>query len=255
MLLNEDQVKTKEVLEWNGLHLLHFSMSSCSQKVRILLREKVLDWASHPINLVSGEQKSAWFLGINPNGVVPVLVHDGQVHVESNDILIYLDETFPSAQGSYLPSSAEERSRAQRFMDLEDELHADLRIVTFSFVAPGNLMKGAEQITDREVDLALSRFQSAFEALDQELQNAPYLCGERMMLPDIAWFISTHRLALGGYPLENHARLNAWYEGLLRRPALSAEVAEGAFLPRFAGSAFRWLKRVSGRSIRHRLQG
>lgn len=54
MLLAESQIKTREVLNWQGLHLLHFSMSSCSQKARILLREKSLDWISHPVNLVKG---------------------------------------------------------------------------------------------------------------------------------------------------------------------------------------------------------
>ena len=251
MLLTKDQIKTTEVLEWKGLHLMHFSMSSCSQKVRILLREKALDWVSHPINLVSGEQKEAWFQGINPNGVVPVLVHDGNVHVESNDILIYLDNAFPSDQGSYLPSSEDERQKAQQLMDLEDELHADLRTLTFSFVAPGNLMKGAEKITDEDIRAALNRFQAGFEQLDQELKRSSFLCGERLMLPDIAWFISTHRLVLGGYPLERHPHLNRWYEVLVERPALSIETAEGPLLPRLAGNVYRFIKRVRRDSMRH----
>ena len=255
MLLTKDQIKTTEVLDWEGLHLLHFSMSSCSQKVRILLREKCLDWISHPINLVSGEQKEAWFQGVNPNGVVPVLVHDGEVHVESNDILIYLDEAFPSDQGSYLPSSEDERRKAQRLMDLEDELHADLRTLTFSFVAPGNLMKGAEKITDEDIGGALSRFQNGFEQLDRALEGSPFLCGERLMLPDIAWFISAHRLVLGGYSIERHTHLNRWYKTLAQRPALSAETAEGPLLPRLAGDVYRFIKRVRRDTIRHRLEG
>ena len=35
------------------------------------------------------------YFGINPNGLVPKLVHDGVVHIEFNEIIDYLDSTFP----------------------------------------------------------------------------------------------------------------------------------------------------------------
>ena len=46
MRLADDQVTTREVKSWHGIHLLHFKASSCSQKVRILLGEKGIDWES-----------------------------------------------------------------------------------------------------------------------------------------------------------------------------------------------------------------
>jgi glutathione S-transferase len=38
------------------------------------------------------------FLGINPRGLVPVLVHDGDVYIECNDILTYLESAFPEGR-------------------------------------------------------------------------------------------------------------------------------------------------------------
>ena len=96
MRLADTQVTTAEVRRWRGVHLLHFQASSCSQKVRILLAEKGIAWTSHPVNLARHEKTRPWFLGINPRGVVPVLVHDGAVHVESNDLLEYIDQHLPS---------------------------------------------------------------------------------------------------------------------------------------------------------------
>ncbi len=253
MRLNADQVTNDEVRTWRGLHLLHFSMSSCSQKVRILLREKEVDWTSHPINLVKGEQKQPWFTSINPNAVVPVLVHDGAVHVESNDILAYLEDKYPSPEGGYLPVDAPDEAQAKAWLDLEDQLHSDLRTLTFTFVAPGGLMKGGPSISDDMIDGALERFRTAFEKLDAQLGSTLYLCGDRFMLPDIAWVISVHRLALGGYPLERHPNLERWYHSLLSRPSIAAEVTEGHWLPVFAGKTFRLIKRVAGASIRDRL--
>jgi len=40
MQLDDAQVTNKEVKNWQGVHLLHFDASSCSQQVRILLNEK-----------------------------------------------------------------------------------------------------------------------------------------------------------------------------------------------------------------------
>ena len=94
MKLDKSDIKTKEVLNWNGVHLLHFSGSACSQKIRIFCNIKKINWTSHVINLIKQEQFSNWFLGINPRGLVPTLVHNGDVHIESNDIMFYLDGVF-----------------------------------------------------------------------------------------------------------------------------------------------------------------
>ena len=93
--LDEKEIRTREVLDWKGLHLLHFAGSSCSQKTRIFLNLKGVAWESHPVNLAAQKNYTPWFLGINPRGLVPVLVHDGRVIIESNDILAYLEEIFP----------------------------------------------------------------------------------------------------------------------------------------------------------------
>ncbi|MEK9986082.1 MAG: glutathione S-transferase N-terminal domain-containing protein [Opitutae bacterium] len=103
--MNDADVKTREVTLWHGLHLFHFVMSSCSQKVRIVFRELDLPFTPHPINLMKDEQRSNWYLGVNPKGEVPVLVHNGVVHTESNDIIQYIDENFASPEKSLLPQS------------------------------------------------------------------------------------------------------------------------------------------------------
>ena len=105
MLLDDSLVTTREVTDWQGLHLFHFDLSSCSQKVRILFNELGIGFESHPINLMRDEQRSDWYLGINPRGEVPVLVHDGAVHTESNDIIQYIDLHFAQPGRSFLPSS------------------------------------------------------------------------------------------------------------------------------------------------------
>jgi glutathione S-transferase len=144
MIIPEDQVTTEEAKGWKGLHLLHFRSSSCSQKVRILLREKEISFTSHSVNLAAQKHVSPWFLGINPRGVVPVLVHDGTVHVESNDILEYLDSQIPSPAESFFPKDEVERTFVTENLALEDGLHMDLRNLTMGFIMPRRFAQKSE---------------------------------------------------------------------------------------------------------------
>ena len=141
--LVDSDIKTREVLGWKGVHVLHFMGSSCSQKLRIFLNLKGIKWESHLVDLFTNENFRPWFLGINPRGLVPVLVHDGTVHIESNDIIQYLEKTFPTPK--LIPAGHENEVAA--LLKHEDDLHLDLRTLSFRFVfAPPGPPKPAEAL-------------------------------------------------------------------------------------------------------------
>lgn len=77
------------------LELYHAEPVANSMKVLICLKEKQLDFVSHYVNLLRFEQHEPWFVEVNPNGQVPVLMHDAKVITESTVINEYLDEVFP----------------------------------------------------------------------------------------------------------------------------------------------------------------
>ena len=77
------------------IELYHNAFSTCSQKVRLVLAEKGLDFVSHEIDLIGGGQHHPDYVKLNPKHVVPTLVHDGRVLVESSLIIKYLDDAFP----------------------------------------------------------------------------------------------------------------------------------------------------------------
>ena len=64
------------------IELYHASMSVCSEKVRMALAEKGLEFKSHFMNLREGHQQTPDYIKLNPNAVVPTLVHDGNVIIE-----------------------------------------------------------------------------------------------------------------------------------------------------------------------------
>jgi maleylacetoacetate isomerase len=87
--------------------------SSCSYRVRIALNLKGIAWTDQAVHLVrdGGEQNSPEFREINPLGLVPALIHEGQAMTQSIAILEYIDETFPGPQ--LLPEKTSERARVR----------------------------------------------------------------------------------------------------------------------------------------------
>jgi glutathione S-transferase len=77
------------------LALYHNDMSSCSQKVRICLAEKGLQWESRHLDLRAGEHQQDWYVKLNRRAVVPTLIDGDIVVPESNVINEYLEERFP----------------------------------------------------------------------------------------------------------------------------------------------------------------
>ncbi|MEM9403831.1 MAG: glutathione S-transferase family protein [Pseudomonadota bacterium] len=257
-ILNDEDIQTRDVLEWKGIHLLHFAGSSCSQKTRIFLQLKGIPWESRHINIPERENYTEWFMGINPRGLVPVLVDEGKVIIESNDILNYLEERFPDPP--LIPEARDQE--AQELLAQEDALHLDLRAICFRYFFPGvpprpeellekyqSLGSGTvggiadphkdiemqfhrdvrahDGVTDEQIRKSVGRFRTALNDLERRLETAPYLLGDAISLVDIAWYIYNVRLIGAGYPLrELHPHVADWFDGLDARPEFSREVAE-----------------------------
>ena len=255
--LIDSDIRTREVLSWKGLHVFHFYLSVCSQKLRIFLNLKGIPWQSHSIDLTKNENIGEWFLGINPRGLVPVLVHDGAVHIESNDIIAYLEQAFP--QPRLIPPQYE--NEVAKLLKHEDDLHFDVRSLSFRFVfAPPKPPKSAEElrtygaassgtvqglkdpgiarqidfwsrfaehgVSDPDARASAARFRAAFDDLERRLGGQPYLLGDTLTVLDIAWLIYVDRLKHAGYPFARlHPRVEAWFDKLLQRPEFAKEIA------------------------------
>ena len=260
VMLHDSDVQTREVLGWKGIHLFHFAGSSCSQKLRIYLRLKGIAWQSHHLNLARREHTTPYYMGINPRGLVPCLVDDGKVIIESNDILLYLEQKFPDPP--LVPKGNEEAIAA--LLRAEDDLHFDLRALTMRFVFPTFLTRRPESelaryeangsgmvegrvdphrheelafwrgmlqnggITDRQAVTAFDRFEGAFSGFESTLDGRRFLLGDDASTLDIAWYIYCRRLLSAGYPLtRRHPRLSAWFARLDADRRFHDEVPSG----------------------------
>ena len=280
--LRQEDIKTKEVLSWKGIHLFHFTFSACSMKTRIFMGLKNIDYTGHHINLQKKENFSPYFQGVTPRSLVPVLVDDGEVHIESNDILEYLDNKFPAKR--LIPSDKQEE--INKMMIQENELHLDIRNITFKFLVPKflNNVKIQEKsvskatlhgtndseddanrefwknykkkgIADEVATKSLFNFKLHLDEIDEKLSHHTYILGNELTLPDIAWFIYVSRLKAARYPIHIlHPNVNDWFESLSKKEVFAEEIKIPKIV-KFVSYVFYVIQKYNGWSIKRQLVG
>lgn len=106
-------------------------MSSCAQKVRLVLYEKDLPFERHYLDLRAGDQFDPEYLKLNPNAVVPTIVDKGEPVIESTVIVEYLDEAYPTAPLS--PRDPLQRAHMRQWMIRPDAgLHDAVGVTSYA---------------------------------------------------------------------------------------------------------------------------
>ena len=244
------------------MKLYHNPVSTCSQKVRLVLAEKGLSYESAFIDLLAGEQFAPEYVAKNPAAVVPTLEDGDGVFVESTLINEYLEDAYPDP--ALAPADAAGRHAMRLWTKKIDELHPFCGIQTFAIGArPGMLARPAEEVDALieaipdpvrrgvrrsviEHGVAAPEFVGAYQAhvklfdlADQTLSDHDYLVGDAFTLADAAllpYVLRVDHLSLTGL-LEGRGNLLAWYERVQARPSYQTAVAD--FLPEPAVAAFR----------------
>jgi glutathione S-transferase len=107
--------------------------STCSGKVRLVLEEKGIQYNEINVDVMVGEQKDAEYIKLNPNGVVPTIIHEGKVLIESTLIAEYLDEVFDGP--TLRPVDPFELAQMRRWPKIiDEELHPATLGVTYTVV-------------------------------------------------------------------------------------------------------------------------
>ena len=230
------------------LELYHAGMTTCSRKARLGLKEKGVSYKSHYLNLGKFEHHTPEYLKLNPNGIVPTLVHGGKVVLESGVINEYVDEFFPD-QNPLRPADLHLRAKMRVYCKMADEYALPAtRVPTWTRTKQAQLkamsqtefdmvirdtplvdhqlkMKAlrATGFTDKETEESFGRMQYIYDRCEAALADGPWLIGQHFTLADIALlpYVDAFR---GPRPelMESHPRTKEWFERCMARPAVKA---------------------------------
>lgn len=109
----------------------HFR-SSAAFRVRIALNLKGVPYESIPKSFVKHEQRSADYLAVNPQGLIPALDIEGAVLSQTLAIIEYLNEQFPTP--AFLPADPVQRAQVRSMaMAVACDIHpiGNLRVLNY----------------------------------------------------------------------------------------------------------------------------
>lgn len=185
-----------------------------SIKIPIALEEIGLDYELHAVNIRKHEQKTAEFLGINPNGKVPVLVDHGTkgrlVLTESAAILIYLAEK----TGKFLPATGEGRAR------VFEQLFFHASALGPAFGQSGFFQRFAAEPQPIAIERFSTEARRTLGLLDRVLENQAFAAGNDFTIADIAHFGWLWRREFAGVTFEETPHVARWYGEIESRPAV-----------------------------------
>lgn len=234
------------------LRLYHGSTSVCAIKARLTLAEKDLPWDGVLLDLRRGDQYKPEYRKLNPNAVVPTLVDDGKVIIESTLIIEYLDEAYPAP--ALMPADPYGRAKARLWMKkVDDYLHAACSTITYAIAFRWIFLKmGPEEIAKRlasipnqayrerqrlsikhgveapHVPPALRQYDAYLAEMEEALKSAPYLAGDSYSLADAAatpYLNRAEMLGLEGLWAER-PHVAAWRERMRARPSFAEAITK-----------------------------
>ncbi|MBB1520702.1 maleylacetoacetate isomerase [Aquipseudomonas guryensis] len=188
------------------LTIYSYWRSSAAYRVRIALNLKGLAYQQVPVHLVKdgGQQHSADYLALNPQGLLPLLVdedNDGVRIAQSLAILEYLDEVFPVP--TLLPADPAQRAQVRALaLHIACDIHPlnNLRVLQYLSTELGASDEAKSTWYRHWVDKGLAAVEQGLAVFDGRLslgERPGYL--EACLIPQL-YNARRFECDLNGYP-------------------------------------------------------
>ena len=236
----------KEVTRFKGVHLYHAGMSNCSMRVRMTLEEKSVPWTSHHRDLRRAENITPEYFGIHPKGLVPALVHDGVVIIESTDIIDYLDKTFPdpplrptneadllemyqwlqqaASNHMYVKTYMFGKQIGSSFKKSESELARYRELQSNEELLAFHHKNSTDGLSAEDLSNAADVLHRCFQRIDHELGSHEWIVGDDFSLADITWIPLHVTLNNARFPFDEYQNVVRWKEAIHGRPSYESAV-------------------------------
>lgn len=159
--------------------LLYGSPSTASLVVHWLLIELEIEHELHMLDFDKQEQKLPEYLKLNPAGVVPTLVMDGQTITEAAAIVMHLADCHPQAGLAPLTGSPARAQYYRWMLFMANTLQPAYRAWFYAPEIAG------EENAEASREYARQKIEGAWQRVAEHLQdNGPYLLGEHLSAAD-----------------------------------------------------------------------
>ena len=187
------------------------------RKVLWTCAEIGLDYQLQPWGDAGMPTSAPEFLRLNPRGLVPVLLDDGETLWESHTICRYLAARHE--RYDLLPAQALARAHVEKWMDWQaTELNNAWR---YAFMA---LVRNSPAHTDvQAIAASVASWNGMMAILEQRLQETgAFVAGADFTLADVVLGLSVHRWAAAPLAHADLPAVRAYYERLSLRPGFMA---------------------------------
>jgi glutathione S-transferase len=174
------------------------------------------------VDIRAGGTRNPEFMRLNPNGKVPLIVHDGTAIWESAAITMYLGEVFGVERNLY-PAAGPQRGEAMKWIVWTNVTFGD---ATFRFMRNTSQWTPTEQHNAKAAEVAKADISNCLRILDDALSSRQFLVGTYTLA-------DTHLNSFVGWlrqmqmDLSPYGHLNAWSERCTARPACARIAARG----------------------------
>jgi len=199
----------------------YYAPMSTATITQLVIEELGIPCEKIKLDLKKNETHTADFLRLNPNGKVPLIVHDGVPIWESAAITMYLGEVFGVDKGLY-PPAGPRRGALMKWIawtnvSISDAVHRWLRN-TSEWIP-------AEQHNAKAGEVALDELKNGLRILNEALEGRQFL-GDSYSLADTHVNSFTDWLRFLKVDLSPYPHLNAWSERCRARPAYGRVMSE-----------------------------
>ena len=161
------------------MYTLYYSPGTASMAVHLALLEIGAPHELRKVDLEGGEQRGAAYLALNPNGVVPTLIVDGQPVGEAAALLMLLAERHPDARMAPAPGTPSRPVYLQWMLHFANTVQPAYRL----WFSPKDFADGEAATTK---DLARTRIDQEWERFAVHIAaHGPYVAGADFSVADI----------------------------------------------------------------------
>ena len=193
--------------------------SSNVQKVLWCCGEIGLAFERIEIGEAFGGLRSAGYLALNPNGLMPTIDDDGFILWESNVIVRYLAARH--SMGRLYPADPAERADCERWMDWQQTSLVPQMGPAFRAL----LRQPREEMPEAQLKAVIEKAANLWRMLDARLANRPFIGGDALTIADIALGNAVHRWFKLPIDRPELPRLRAWYDRCCGRAAYQQHIA------------------------------